>query len=98
MNDIESNGPDKDQSIELASIALKSKRLSLAWLDGEVQKVHIFFPFHIFLLLSMLCGSIKITQMSCIEIGNKDGRELIHVKLYILAIGVSITWIIFVLV
>lgn len=41
--DTESSAVDKDESIATASVALKNKQLTFAWLDGEAQKVnHIY--------------------------------------------------------
>lgn len=40
-NEVESRSADEEQSIAPAAGALKSKRLTFAWLDGEAQKVNI---------------------------------------------------------
>ncbi|KAF3437633.1 hypothetical protein FNV43_RR20389 [Rhamnella rubrinervis] len=41
--DTESSAVDKDESIATASAVLKDKRLTFAWLDGEVQKRYCLF-------------------------------------------------------
>ena len=38
----ELNGADKQQPSEPSAIALKDKRLTFTWLDGEAQKVYLF--------------------------------------------------------
>lgn len=38
----ELNGADKELPSEQSAIALKDKRLTFAWLDGEAQKVGLF--------------------------------------------------------
>lgn len=37
------NNQDVPYTNELAATALKDKRLTLTWMDGEVQKVSMFF-------------------------------------------------------
>lgn len=41
----ELNGADKQQPSEPSAIALKDKRLTFTWLDGEAQKVSLFIYF-----------------------------------------------------
>lgn len=38
-NDSESKAADKEESVSPAAVALTTKRLTFAWLDGEAQKV-----------------------------------------------------------
>lgn len=45
-SDIEAHGSDEGQKISPAVVALKGKRLSFTWLDGEAQKVTPI-PWHI---------------------------------------------------
>ncbi|XP_008239918.1 PREDICTED: uncharacterized protein LOC103338485 [Prunus mume] len=42
-NEVESRSADEEQSIAPAAGALKSKRLTFAWLDGEAQKKYCLF-------------------------------------------------------
>ncbi|TQD79205.1 hypothetical protein C1H46_035243 [Malus baccata] len=42
-NEVESRSADEEQSIAPAAEALKSKRLTFAWLDGEAQKKYCLF-------------------------------------------------------
>lgn len=42
-NEVESRSADEEQSIAPAAVALKSKRLTFAWLDGEAQKKYCLF-------------------------------------------------------
>lgn len=42
----ELNGADKQQPSEPSAIALKEKRLTFTWLDGEAQKQYCFFYIH----------------------------------------------------
>jgi hypothetical protein len=42
-NDSELKAADEDESFTPAAVALTSKRLTFAWLDGEAQKVSFFF-------------------------------------------------------
>lgn len=52
-NEVESIPADEEQSTAPAVHALKSKRLTFAWLDGEAQKVHICC---VFIFLTIMPG------------------------------------------
>ncbi|XP_040988912.1 uncharacterized protein LOC121236527 isoform X2 [Juglans microcarpa x Juglans regia] len=45
-NDSESKTGDKEESVSPAAVALTTKRLTFAWLDGEAQKGFCFFCIH----------------------------------------------------
>ncbi|KAE8124010.1 hypothetical protein FH972_018922 [Carpinus fangiana] len=45
-NDSELKAADEDESFTPAAVALTSKRLTFAWLDGEAQKSFCFFCLH----------------------------------------------------
>lgn len=62
-NEVESRSADEEQSIAPAAGALKSKRLTFAWLDGEAQKVNIcVFVFLSVISLCMHSETILILQ------------------------------------
>lgn len=59
-NEVESRSADEEQSIAPAAGALKSKRLTFAWLDGEAQKVNIC----VFVFLSVISSCMHSETIS----------------------------------
>lgn len=57
-DDTESSAVNTDDSMSTSSVALKRKRLTFAWLDGEAQKVTVYvYIMHPF-IYKYICRSI----------------------------------------
>jgi hypothetical protein len=70
-NDSELKTADKDESFTPAAVALTSKRLTFAWLDGEAQKVSFFFFFFNYYIKHAVDQKLSPVECTCIVFVNE---------------------------